>query len=134
MSFTDFLENELLDHVWGAAAFVAPVTTFIGLSTTTPADDGTNITEPPGGAAYARVSKTNNLTNWPAAAGGLKENGTTVDFAQATGAWGTVTHFFIADALVGGNILASGPLTTPKTIDNGDTASFAVGDIDITLD
>lgn len=134
MSFTDFLENELLDHVWGAAAFTAPVTTFIGLSTTTPADDGTNITEPPGGAAYARVSKTNNLTNWPAAVGGLKENGTPVDFAQATGAWGTVTHFFIADALSGGNILASGVLTTPKTIDNGDTASFAVGDIDITLD
>ena len=134
MSFTDFLENELLDHVFAAAAFVAPVTTFIGLSTTTPADDGTNITEPPGGAAYARVSKTNNLTNWPAAVGGLKENGTTVDFATATGAWGTVTHFFIADALVGGNILASGVLTTPKTIDNGDTASFAVGDIDITLD
>lgn len=134
MSFTDFLENELLDHVFAAAAFVAPVTTFIGLSTTTPADDGTNITEPPGGAAYARVSKTNNLTNWPAAVGGLKENGTAVDFAAATGAWGTVTHFFIADALSGGNILASGVLTTPKTIDNGDTASFAIGDIDITLD
>lgn len=134
MSFTDFLENELLDHVFAAAAFTAPVTTFIGLSTTTPADDGTNITEPPGGAAYARVSKTNNLTNWPAAVGGLKENGTTIDFATATGAWGTVTHFFIADALSGGNILASGVLTTPKTIDSGDTASFAVGDIDITLD
>ena len=134
MSFTDFLENELLDHVFAAAAFVAPVTTFIGLSTTTPADDGTNITEPPGGAAYARVAKTNNLTNWPAAVAGLKENGTTVDFAAATGAWGTVTHFFVADALSGGNILASGVLTTPKTIDSGDTASFAVGDIDITLD
>lgn len=134
MSFTDFLENELLDHVWGAAAYSAPATLYVGLSTTTPADDGTNITEPSGGAAYARVAKTNNLTNWPAAVSGLKENGTTVDFPTATGAWGTVTHFFISDAASGGNILASGALTTPKTIDNGDTASFAVGDIDITLD
>jgi len=134
MSFTDFLENELLDHVFSAAVFVAPVTTYIGLSTTTPTDAGGNITEPSGGAGYARVAKTNNVTNWPAAVGGLKENGTTVDFPTATGAWGTVTHFFIADAASGGNILATGALTTPKTIDNGDTASFAVGDIDITLD
>lgn len=134
MSFTDFLENELLDHVFAAAAYTAPTDIYVGLSTTTPNDDGTNITEPAGGNGYARVQKTNNLTNWPAATGGLKENGTSVDFPTATGAWGTVTHFFLADAGAGGNILATGALSSAKTIDNGDTASFAIGDIDITLD
>ncbi|KKL76230.1 hypothetical protein LCGC14_2046970 [marine sediment metagenome] len=134
MSFTDFLENELLDHVFAAAAFVAPVTTFIGLSTTTPADDGTNITEPPGGAAYARVSKTNNLTNWPAASGGAKSNGTAVTFTTATGDWGTVVAIGIFDAVTAGNLLAWADLTTNKAVNDGDTAEFAANDIDITLD
>ena len=134
MSFADYLENELLDHVWGASAYSAPANIYVGLSTTAPADDGTNITEPAGGAGYARVAVVNNLTNWPAAASGLKENGVAIAFPQATGSWGTVTHFFCADAAVAGNILGSGALTTPKTIDTGDTASFAIGDLDITLD
>lgn len=134
MSFSDFLENELLDQVFGGQAYSAPANVFVGLSTTAPADDGSNITEPPGANGYARVQVTNDLVNWPAAAGGAKANGTVIQFATATGALGTVTHFFIADALTGGNILGAGALTTPKTIDNGDTASFAAGDLQITLD
>lgn len=134
MSFADFLENELLDHVWGNAAFSPAATLYVGLSTTTPNDDGTNITEPSGGAAYARVAVTNNATNWPAASGGAKSNGIAIDFPTATGSWGTVTHFFVADAGAGGNIYGSGALTVAKTIDSGDTASFAIGDLDITLD
>lgn len=134
MSFSDFLENELLDQVWGGQAYAAPANLFVGLSTTAPADDGTNITEPPGGNGYARVSVPNDLTNWPAAVGGTKQNGTVIQFPTASGAWGTVTHFSIYDAASGGNILGSGSLTTPKTIDSGDTASFAVGDLTVTLD
>lgn len=133
MSFADFLENELLDHVWGNAAFAPADPLYIGLSTTTPNDDGTNITEPVGGS-YARVSVVNNLTNWPVAVGGAKANGVAVDFPTATGSWGTVTYFFISDAASGGNIYGSGQLTVAKTIDSGDTASFAIGDLDITLD
>ena len=134
MSFTDFLENEILDHVLGGADYTRPASVYVGLSTTTPNDDATNITEPPGGNAYARVTLTNNATSWPAATGGLKENGVNVTFPTATGSWGTVTHFFIADAPSGGNVLMIGALTTSKTIDNGDTAQFSVGDIDVTLD
>lgn len=134
MSFADFLEDELLDHVWSNTAFAPAATLYVGLSTTTPADDGTNITEPSGGAAYARVAVVNNLTNWPAASGGAKANGTSIDFPTATGSWGTVTYFFVADAASGGNIYGSGALSTAKTIDSGDTASFAIGDLDITLD
>ena len=133
MSFADFLENELLDHVFGNAAYTAPGTLYVGLSTTTPADDGTNITEPSGGA-YARVSSTNNLTNWPAAAGGSKSNGVPVTFAAATASWGTVTHFFLADAPTGGNILGSAALAASKLIDINDQASFDTGQLTITLD
>jgi len=134
MSFTDYLENKLLDHVWGNTAYSAPTTLYIGLSTTTPTDSGGNITEPATGA-YARVSVTNNTTNWPNASGGAKSNGVAITFPEATASWGTVTHFFIADTNSGfTNVIATGALTASKTIDTGDTASFAIGDLDITLD
>ena len=132
-SFADFLELEVLDHVFSAATYTAPATMHVGLSTTTITDAGGNITEPSGGS-YARVSVTNNATNWPAAAAGAKANGAAFTFPAATASWGTVTDFFISDAASGGNILCYGVLTTPKTIDSGDTASFAIGDFDITLD
>ncbi len=72
----------------------------VGLSTTTPNDDGTNITEPPGGAAYARVSLANTNGNFPVASGGEKSNGVDVEFPEATAGWGTVTHWVLYDASV----------------------------------
>jgi hypothetical protein len=135
MSFTDFLEKKLLDHVWGGGDYVRAGTVYVGLSTTTVNDDGTGITEPSGGA-YARVAVTNNVTNFPASSGSpsTKSNGTAITFPQASASWGTITHFFISDASSGGNILASGALTASKTVGANDTASFAVGDLAITLD
>ena len=133
-SFTDFLEDEVLDHVFGAAAYTAPVTLWVGLSTTTITDAGGNITQPVGGS-YSRVSVTNNATNFPASSGGAKSNGTAITFAIATGSWGTCTDFFIADSDTGGsnNILGYGVLTVAKTISSGDIASFAIGDLDLSL-
>lgn len=131
-SFADFLENELLDHVFGAAAYTAPVTLHIGLSTTAVADDGTGITEP--GNGYARVAVTNNLTNFPAAAAGAKSNGIAIVFPAATGSWGTITDFFISDAAGGGNILARGQISAATPVVSGETIEFAIGDLDITLD
>ncbi|KKL95044.1 hypothetical protein LCGC14_1858530, partial [marine sediment metagenome] len=86
------------------------------------------------GNGYARPSFANNKTTWTTAAAGALSNAIEMAFAAATGPWGTVTYFGIFDALTGGNLLATGILGTPKVIDDGDTAKFAVGDLDITLD
>lgn len=131
MGFTDNLRDNLLDEVWGGSDYTPETDLYFGLSTTTPADDGTNVTEPTD--AYARVSKTNNLTNFPAATSGSKSNGTDITFPEATGNWGTVTHFTVYTAATGGTLLAFGALTTSKTIESGDTAKFAIGDMTITL-
>lgn len=132
-SFTDHLENKLLDHVFGGGDYARPATLYIGLSTTTIADDGTNITEPSGNG-YARVAVTNNATNWPAASAGAKSNGTPITFPAATGSWGTITDFFISDADTGGNILAFGALAAAQAVASGETINFAVGALDISLD
>lgn len=132
MSFSDFLENELLDHIFGAAAYTAPGTVHVSLHTADPTDAGSGAEV--SGGAYARVAVTNDATNWPAASGGAKANGTAIEFATATASWGTVTHFGIWDASTAGNLLAHGALGTSKAVGDGDTASFAVGELDITLD
>lgn len=130
-----FFENKALDNVLGSpnTAYVAPGTVYIALSTATfsTASTGTSMSEVTGGS-YARVTVTNNTTNWPAASAGSKANGAVFTFPAATAAWGTVQSFYIVDALSGGNILYGADLTTSRTINNGDTASFAVGAITLT--
>lgn len=145
-SFSDFLEARLLNHVWGNTAMTVSGTLYVGLATAsiTDATTGITVTEPPttsGGnpTAYARVSVTNNTTNWPNATGTsptTKQNGTAINFPQSTTNWGTCTDFFIGDgaAVSTGAILGWGTLTTPKTISSGDSASFAINAITITLD
>jgi len=115
-SFSDYLENKLLDHVFRDTAFTAPSTLYVGLYTTAPTDAGGG-TEVSGGS-YARVSCV------PAS----------TFAAAASGTWGTVVAFGIFDQATSGNLLAWGDLTLSKSISSGDIASFAIGDIDITLD
>ena len=83
------------------------------------------------GNGYARKSVTNNATNFPAASGGAKSNGVDIDFAAASGAWGTVTDFFVADASTAGNILGYGVLTVSKTPTAGDVVRLAAGSLAI---
>jgi hypothetical protein len=130
-SFSDYLENKILDHVFAGTSFTAPSTLYVGLYTTAPTDagGGTEVS----GNGYSRVTCTPSTT-FDAAASGATQTITAVTFAQATGTWGTVTAFGIFDQVTSGNLLAWGTLTLSKLIQSGDTASFAAGDIDITLD
>lgn len=134
MSFGDYLENALLDHVFSKTTYTGPASLYIGLSTTTPADDGTNITEPSGDDGYARVAVTNNATKWPAASGGSKSNGEAISFPIATGDWGEITHFIVMDDPTAGHMLGFGELTAHRDIITGDVPSFAAGQLTITLD
>lgn len=133
MSFFNFLENEVLDHVVGKGAYTSP-TNFIGLSSTTPAEDGTGVTEPTTGS-YARVSTA--AVDWNVASGGATSNANAITFAQASADWvaaANLTHLVVFDAITVGNPLYFGLLTVAKPVLSGDTASFPAGDIDITLD
>lgn len=126
------MELKVLDHVFGAAVYTAPATTYVALFTAAPSDSGGGTEVATG--SYARVALTNNATNWPAASAGSKSNGVAVTFPAASASWGVVTHFGIFDASTAGNLLGWGALTASKTIDSGDTASFAIGQLTITLD
>ena len=128
-SFSDYLEDELLDHVFGKGSF-APPTIYVALSTADPLDSGSGLAEPSGNG-YARVQTTG--TDWNAASGGAIDNANAITFNEATGSWGTITHFVLMDAASGGNLLVHGALSTSKSISSGDTVKFAAGDLDVLL-
>lgn len=129
---SDYLELKLLDGVYGGPAFSPPATVYIGLFTVSPSDGGGG-TEVSGGS-YARAAVTNNATNFPAAVGGTKQNGTAITFPTASGAWGTVVAFALFDAPTGGNMLHWGAISPTKAVGIGDTPSFAPTTLTITED
>jgi hypothetical protein len=129
---SEYLENAILDHVLGGPDYTRPGTLYIALYTVAPTDAGGG-TEVAGGS-YARVAVTNNSTNFPAAAGGAKTNGTLIEFAEATANWGTVVAVGIFDASTSGNLLYWAPLGTSKPVNIGDKAKFEPGDLDFTED
>jgi len=126
MSFTNYLETEILDHVFGGNAYTAPATLYIGLYTATPgeAGGGTELS----GDAYARQSAAFTVT------GNTASNSANIEFPAATGSWGTVTHAGIFDASTGGNLLAYATLTSSKVVETGDILRFSASQLDVTLD
>ena len=136
MADSNFLENELLDHVLGGGDYTRPATVYVALYTSDPTDaDAGSEVSTGDWSDYARVAVTNNATNFPAASGGSKSNGTDIDFGVATIVTPPdVTHVGIRDASSGGNLLKHGALTVPKTIQDGDPVLFAAGDLTVTHD
>jgi len=136
MSFSNFLAAKLLDHIFNDVAYTPPTNVYVALSSTTPSDAGTGVTEPSGGS-YARVSTS--AATWNAATSAnpsVKDNATAITFPTATADWvagANLTYFVLYDAATVGNMLAFGALSVAKPILNGDTAEFAIGSLDITL-
>ena len=126
MSFSNYLETEILDHVFGGNAYTAPATLYVGLYTSAPSDagGGTELS----GDGYARQTATFTVT------GDTASNGAAIEYATATASWGTVTHIGVFDAVSGGNLLVYGTLTTSKLVDSGDVFRIPTGDLDISLD
>lgn len=126
MSFSNYLETKVLDHVFGGTAYTAPTTLYLALFTSNPDEDGSG-TEVSGGA-YARQTVAFNIS------GNTANNTAAIEYATATASYGTVSHVGIYDALTSGNLIAYAALTSSKTIDTGDVFRVPTGDLDITLD
>jgi hypothetical protein len=132
MSASNYLELEILDHIFDIGAYTAP-TVYLALCTADPTDAGTGaaMNEVADSGSYARVDASGNFGT--AAAAGAISNDAAIEFPAATGSWGTVTHFAIVDSGThgAGNLLFSGALTASKAITSGDTPQFAIGELTI---
>jgi hypothetical protein len=138
-SFSNYWEDLILDFLLGGGVLTPPAHVYVALYTVAPTDagGGTEVTQV-GGTDYARVEVDNDADAWPLCTPGTgaKANGEEIAFVEAGASWGEVAAFALFDSAIGGanNMLIWGDLTVHKTIGIGDTAKFAVGDIDLTLD
>jgi hypothetical protein len=153
MSASNYLENEVLDHVLGEGARdFTPPTLYVALFSGTASDvsaaleSGTmantagnwgNFEINTGG--YVRQS-----INFATASSGSAASNVTVTFPQATANYdnpssggSTVNYVAIIDQVDDGsstaNVLFYGALTNPKQILNGDTLSIASGSLTVSL-
>ena len=127
MSFTNFLETEILDHVFAGAAYTAPSTKYLALFTAIANGETGSVTEL-SGDAYARQTVAFTTS------GDTTSNSGAVEYATATGGgFGTVTHVGVYDASTSGNLMCYATLSSSKAIAAGDVFRVPAGDLDITL-
>lgn len=125
MSFSNEFETRVLQWALTTGSPTRPTAWYIGLFTDDPTDAGTG-TEVSGNA-YARTAVTFTVS------GDTASNSGAVEFPEATGSWGTITHMGIYDAATSGNLIAHAALTASKAIASGDILRFPIGEIDVTL-
>jgi hypothetical protein len=123
---SNYLENGLLNAVLRNTSYTSPTTVYVGLYTSNP-DEGNTGTEVSGNS-YARKSAT-----FGAPSDGVCTNSASVEFDQATGSWGTISHVGLLDAITSGNLLFYTDITTSKTIETGDIFKIAAGSLSVTL-
>ena len=132
MDITFKLGNRILDYNFGGTSYVALATMYFGLSTTTIQIYGSVATEPSSGA-YARVSFTNNKTNWGTASNASLTNSVAITFTESTASWGTITTVGIWDALTLGNVYWFDTLTPSRSVASATTVLFAVGAVTVQM-
>ena len=132
---SNYLENKVLDHVLTATSFTAPAVRHLALFNNTSGIAAANLEAgtltdeiSTSGTGYGRQTVT-----FAAANQGSSATNVTVTFPAAQANWGTVTHVAVMDAGTAGNVLFYGAVTTPKTIETGDTFQVSSGNLTISL-
>jgi hypothetical protein len=131
-SLTDFAEGKMLDHVLNNVNYSPAATLYLALCTADPTDaaTGASMNEVADSGSYARTA-----ISFAAAASRQVAQNATVTFPQASGSWGTVSHWAIVDSAThgAGNVLAHGALSASKSIVAGNTPSVASGQVTVSF-
>jgi hypothetical protein len=125
MAFSNYLSNEILDHVFSGNAFTAPSNYYVALYTVAPTASGGGTEVTGGGYVRRAATFTTSATQ--------STNQSAIEFPTASAAYGTVVAAAVLDATSGGNLLAFANLTAAKTIAIGDVLRIPANDLDINL-
>jgi hypothetical protein len=140
---SDYLEDQLVTHIFRTGTFTKPTVLAVALLTTLADDDDTGQfttstgVEVTSAGAYAREARNPLDANWTATSGGdgQTDNAAAITFAMATANWGTIVGIGITDNAThdAGNLLFHAAVTASKAINTSDTAEFAIGAITVTF-
>ena len=121
---TTYFKNLIMGNIFKTKTSPAiPSKYYIGLSSTAPALNGTNVTEP-SGKGYSRVE----LTSLSTPQNGVITNSNDILFPESTADWfgadNPATHYVIYDSKTGGNLLMYDALTSPRFIQENTIATI----------
>jgi len=130
-SLTNYGEDAWMGHLFGTA--YSPVATiYVALATANP-DEGAT------GAAMNECANSGNYTRkaitFSAASTRKVVQSGVVTFNQASGSWGTVSHWALLDSGTygAGNVLAYGAFTAPFQVVSGNTPSIASTQVQVQI-
>lgn len=128
MSASNYLEDKILAATLTGNTYTGPANVYTALYSVAPTDStsGTELT----GNGYSRQ-----LTTFSVSTGnGQATNTGNVTFGAATGNnWLPVVAFSVVDASSSGNILYYGNVTPVQTVLTGDSYTFGIGNIVVTM-
>lgn len=123
----------------GGATPIGTTSYFISLHTGDPGVDGAGANEvSTTSTGYARqaINITGGWTAATAAEPSVITNAAIVAYSTATASWGTISFFGLWKASTGStaaNFVAGGAITTPQAVASGNTASFAIGALTMSI-
>ncbi len=135
MRISDSDAEAILDDKLGSGT---PATVYIGIITAAPGNDGTGYTEC-SMTGYARVTMTNNTTNFPDCVAGsrTKKTGTSVAFPSLTAGGPVVGQglgFFTTGTAGSGECFLYLPfLSGPQTFANGSAPTYPAESIQVSI-
>lgn len=128
-SFSDYAEDLVLTWLFTTDSATRPTAWYVGLFTAAPSDTGGG-TEVSGNGYVRKATGTISVSGTATTA----SNSAAIEFAAASGGnWGTITHAAVFDASSAGNMLAWAPLTTSRTINDGDIFRLPASSLTLTL-
>ena len=127
MSMTEYAANATLNAIFGKTsafgALASAPTIFVGLRT----NASTEATY----TGYARVETS--ASDWAVAASRELANAALIEFGEAEDGPQVLTHYFLADAASGGNVLFEDELNAPLEVNALVTPRFPIGDLSTSL-
>ena len=128
MTATYFL-NCIMGNVFNSKTSpTLPTEYYLGLSTSAPALNGDNVSEPVG-KGYQRVK----LESLSEPENGVIKNNADIQFEESTDSWGTITHFVIYDQQTSGNLLMYAELLQERNVETATIVTVKTGNLKITL-
>lgn len=124
---TSYFLNNVMENVFKAKGQWGPLpnTYYIALLNGDPTSSGVE----PSGKGYGRVA----LSNLAVSGVGTVTNLDAIALPESTGTWGTMTHYAVYDARVGGNLLFYGPLTVSRNVESATIVIISAGELSIKL-
>lgn len=132
-SFSDAVENKILDHVFGDGVYTVSSPVYLALCTTVPTDTSTGSTIVEATyTGYARLAIA--ATDMSAAATGSKTNSNALTFAACTAGSSTIVGFAVCSASTAGDVIMWGTVTSVTVSTTQTPATVAIGGLVATLD